>query len=230
MFKPFTILLALLTTIHCQAQTDTTFHIGNKQNKIWLPVLFTTAGIGAGLALDKPAFHFADHHQTSFFHSATNITNGFGEKTIVIPALFTVFGTSFIIKDERLKTTSWNAIKSVIATSIFTEGIKYSTGRARPFTGEDNLSFHPFSGEDIYKSMPSGHASLAFAIFTPFAETYSRWIYIVPASVAIGRVYQQKHWLSDVMIGGAMGWVSGYMFNHSKKKVVVGPGGLVIWF
>jgi membrane-associated phospholipid phosphatase len=172
----------------------------------------------------------AYRNQSSLSHDITNVTDLMGSKNLMVPALLATFGGSFLIKDDKLKSTSWNAIKSVVTTSITVEMLKVSIGRARPFVGEGNMSFHPFNGNDIYKSMPSGHSSFAFALFTPFAETYSRWIYVLPASVAIGRVWQQKHWLSDVVIGGGIGWLSGYLFTHSKKKIVVTPNGFVIWF
>ncbi len=200
------------------------------KKSIVLPVVIASACVGLGLVLDKPVHSFARDHQTTFLSSATDVTDALGEKTIMVPVLLTAFGSSFLLKDDKLKTTSWNAIKSVVMTSIVVEGLKISAGRSRPFTGEGNTSFHPFTGNDMYKSLPSGHASLAFAIVTPFAESYSRWLYVIPASVAAGRVWQQQHWLTDVMVGGGIGWLSGYLFSHSNKKVVVGPQGLVIWF
>ena len=224
------LLLALAFPLMLTAQTDSLQLTPKPRQSLWLPLAAASVSIGLGLTLDKPVHSFAINHQTSFFSQVSHVTDALAEKTIVVPALLTTFAGSYLLKDEKLKTTAWNAIKSVMVTSILTEGIKITVGRGRPFVSGNNLSFNSFNGNDAYKSFPSGHSSFAFAVFTPFAETYSRWLYLVPASVALGRVYQQKHWLTDVMVGGAMGWASGYLFTHSKKKVVVGPGGLVIWF
>jgi hypothetical protein len=228
--KETLILLVLSFPLMLKAQTDSLQLIPKSRHQAWIKVATVGAGIGAGVLLDQPVHSFTIHHQTSFFNQVSHISDALGEKTIVVPALLTTFAGSYLLKDEKLKTTAWNAIKSVLVTSVFTEGVKISAGRERPFVSGNNLSFNSFDGQDVYKSFPSGHSSFAFAVFTPFAETYSRWLYLVPASVALGRVYQQKHWLTDVMVGGAIGWASGYLFTHSKKKVVVGPGGLVIWF
>jgi membrane-associated phospholipid phosphatase len=137
----------------------------------------------------------------------------------------------FIIRDQKLQDVSMAAIKTVVVTAVLTEAIKYAAGRARPYTGEGAGSFHPFPGNrEPYKSFPSGHTSLAFAVFTPFAEGYSRWIYAIPMAVGAGRVMQDKHWVSDVAFGGGIGFLAGYFFYHTGKRVVPIPNGLVLYF
>lgn len=198
--------------------------------KVWVPVAASVATLGIGFLVEEPVNSFMIHHQNNFCDGLTNFTDNLGNPKYMGPALLATFGGSYLLKDDRLKKTSWNAIKAVMMSSVTTEALKISIGRARPFMNEGHTSFDPFNRTDNYKSMPSGHSSFAFAVFTPFAETYSRWIYVVPAAVALGRVYQEKHWLTDVMVGSSIGWISGYLFTHSKKKIVVTPGGLVIWF
>jgi len=162
----------------------------------------------------------------------TDITDIAGEKKIVIPTLLVTWGLGrYVLKNQKLQEVSEASVKSVLVTAIGTESLKLLTGRARPFMNEGPHSFHPFPGSrDEYKSLPSGHASLAFAVFTPFAEGYSRWIYTVPVSVAAGRVIQNKHWVSDVTVGSAIGFISGYLFYHHRKRVEPIPNGLVFYF
>jgi membrane-associated phospholipid phosphatase len=189
------------------------------------------AGLAAAsFIVDEQLTGFFRSSQTGFLDSAAGYTDMGGEKRIVVPALLlTYVSARFLLRDERLHTTSLNAIQSVIVTALATEGTKIISGRARPFTGEGAYTFQPFPGVDRYKSLPSGHASLAFALFTPFAETYSRWIYLVPVSVAAGRVYQDKHWVSDVLLGGGFGLVSGILFTHHPNVQII-PSGLRIYF
>ncbi len=190
------------------------------------------AGLAAAsFLIDEPLVSFFRVNQTSFFKAAAGYTDMAGEKTIVIPALILTYGTArLLFRDERLQSASLNSIQSVIVTAIATEGIKHLAGRARPFTNQGAYAFHPLPGGiDRFKSLPSGHASLAFALFTPFAETYSRWIYLVPASVAMGRVYQDKHWVSDVFAGGGIGLISGILFTYHENIQII-PNGLRIYF
>ncbi len=185
----------------------------------------------AAFLLDDASNSYFRNNQTSLLNTMSDLTDMGGEKKIVVPGLLLTYGASrLIFRDERLQSTSLKAIQSVIVTAVATEGLKYLGGRARPFNDEGPWSFNPLPGNiDRYKSLPSGHASLSFALFTPFAETYSRWIYLIPVSVAWGRVYQDKHWFSDVVVGGGIGLISGYLFTHHENIRII-PNGLIIYF
>lgn len=194
------------------------------------PALYVTGFVSMSFLLDNSVNK--SYNSGSSLRKIGRITDYAGEKTIVIPTLLLTYGMGrFVTKDERLQVVSIASIKSVVVTAVFTESIKLLAGRARPFTDEGTHSFHPFPGRhDEYKSMPSGHSSLAFAVFTPFAESYSRWIYVIPVSVAAGRVFQNKHWVSDVAVGSGIGFLTGYLFSHYRKNVEPIPNGLVIYF
>lgn len=185
----------------------------------------------ASFMLDEPVMSFVRSNQTPFLQGVANYTDMGGEKTIVVPALLLTYGTArLLLNDKRLQSAALNSVQSVIVTAIATEGMKNLAGRARPFTGEGAYSFHRLPiGIDRYKSLPSGHVSLAFALFTPFAETYSRWIYLVPVSVAMGRVYQEKHWVSDAIVGGGIGLLSGLLFTHNERIQII-PTGIRVYF
>ncbi len=82
-----------------------------------------------------------------------------------------------------------------------------------------------------YQSFPSGHSLVAWATFTPFAESYSKWIYLIPASVSFSRLYKNKHWMSDVVMGGGLGYLAGLYFHKRKnQKVIFNGQGVVIKF
>jgi len=210
--------------------TDTSFVQPFKSKLIKNSLIASTAVVLA-FTLDKPVNNWMEELAGSSGGGFADVANVLGEKTIIIPALGATWGVSYLIKDEKLKRTSWNAIKAVAVTAIATEVVKISAGRARPFTGVGPHAFHPFTKEDEYKSLPSGHTSLAFAVFTPFAETYSRWIYAAPVSVAFARVYKNKHWFSDVVLGGGIGFLSGWIFTHyPQKNIQVTSNSVIVFF
>jgi len=185
---------------------------------------------GAALLIDENVSRFMVNNQTNFWKSFCRISDMGGEKTIVIPALLITYGTSFLIENKRLQRTAEASIKSVLATAIATETLKQTFGRARPYMGLGAFHSQPFPFNNDFLAMPSGHTSLAFAIFTPFAETYTRWIYIIPVSVAFGRVYQNRHWVSDVIVGGSLGFLAGYFFSNGRRQIEVIPNGMRVWF
>ena len=68
---------------------------------------------------------------------------------------------------------------------------------------------------------------------TVYALEYSStiWVpvlsYTLAAGTAVSRLYDNKHWASDVVIGSALGFVTGrFMWKQSRKgnnKVVILP-------
>src|SRR5690554_2580942 len=194
------------------------------------------AAVAGGLTLaaflvDEPLRDFMQRNQSGFGDGFSRITDVAGEKTVVVPALLATYGTArWLVQDEELQGVALQAMQAVVTTALATEGLKHLAGRARPFREEGAFVFAPFPGsDDSFKSLPSGHASLAFALFTPFAEAYSRWLYVVPVAVAAGRVYDDKHWTSDVLLGGALGFVSAWIFVHQPNVSII-PGGLRLYF
>jgi len=157
--------------------------------------------------------------------------NRLGDKKVVLSTNAALLGTGYLIDDPGLKRTSWNAVKSILSTALITEGLKYGFGRSRPYTGAGPREFSPLPpNRHALKSLPSGHASVAFAFFTPFAEQYSRWIYLLPTATALSRVYKDKHWSSDVVLGAAIGFFTGYFFQHKDASVEVSLNKIVIRF
>lgn len=148
------------------------------------------------------------------------------------------FGTSVILgslyiggrlsEDNRLAGTSLTAAKSFVVSSLFAGIVKQLTHRHRPY--QDEIPDHsnwdgPFS--DIhYTSFPSGHSATAFSIATVFALEYRNtiWIplvaYTLASGTAVSRLYDNKHWASDVVIGSVLGYVTGrFMWNQTRKGI-----------
>ena len=72
-------------------------------------------------------------------------------------------------------------------------------------------------------SFPSGHATSVFAVATALAAFYPRltWLLYVPAgAIALGRVYLERHYASDVMAGAMIGvLVASAVVRHFPAQV-----------
>ena len=165
------------------------------------------------------------------YDGITNISNNFGETSIMLPSLAGAFSLGAITKNQRLTDTSVNSAKSFIAGASVVETLKAVTGRKRPPVAQNsNLSFEIFEGYNIgSKSFPSWHTFVASSIITPFAEEYSRWLYIIPISTGFARIYLNRHWLSDVAAGGGIGFLSGLYFHKRKKQNIIFTGNGIIF-
>jgi membrane-associated phospholipid phosphatase len=80
-----------------------------------------------------------------------------------------------------------------------------------------------FSSEHEKLSMPSGHTARAFAVASVVAHEFDRWYVEVPAyataaSVGLERVRSGDHWLSDVVVGGTLGYLIGRTVSSSLPQ------------
>lgn len=111
--------------------------------------------------------------------------------------------------------------------SIVTAAVKQATNRRRPVVVDGRSGFWK-GGE----SFPSGHSTATFAVATVFAYEYKHRpvvpivSYSVAGAVAISRVGAQRHWVSDIVVGGATGFLIGrYVYKRHHDPTL--PGGTV---
>lgn len=102
-------------------------------------------------------------------------------------------------------------------------------GRARPYVNTDNphnySAFRGFNGGTDYRSFPSGHSIAAFSAAATVTSEAKRWWpgsqwYVGPvmyggaATVAWSRMFENKHWATDVLTGAAIGTFIGLKVVH----------------
>ena len=151
-------------------------------------------------------------------------------------------GVGLIGGDKKSTETAVLASSAMLQSGILVTFLKGIFGRQRPFwaDGVDHWSgpvgfFKRFgSGQSgRYDSFPGGHSITAFSLATVLAMQYRKsvWVPIVAYSVATGvglsRVTENKHWLSDVLVGGVIGHVIGRLVvrNHRSRYDVPPPTG-----
>ena len=112
--------------------------------------------------------------------------------------------------DSRVKDAALVSLESEVFSVGAVVAVKEIFGRARPDQGKGASHFSPFSSND---SLPSGHAAVSFATAAVFADRFEQPIpliaYGLASAVALSRVYSDKHFASDVVAGGALGWIIG---------------------
>jgi membrane-associated phospholipid phosphatase len=98
-------------------------------------------------------------------------------------------------------------LQAQIMSEILVEPLKFATHRLRP------------DGSD-YQSFPSGHASVTFATATVI-ERHLGWrksilAYAIASYVAMSRIHDNRHYLSDVVFGAAVGSIAGRTVVHHE--------------
>lgn len=127
------------------------------------------------------------------------------------------------------------------ALSGLNQVCKWMAGRTRPDhrTGEPHFDFAPFQGGPLAiftrpnLAFPSGDVTLAFASAACLAAFYPRWrwaFYAVALWVAVERVGENAHHVSDVLAGMALGiaafhlaWRLGHRFARPRSVRDAGP-------
>ena len=125
--------------------------------------------------------------------------------------------------------------EAIVFAEVVTVAGKYLAGRARPSRDPDNATNFSLGrgvGDDDYQSFPSGHTSAAFAAAAAATGEIGRWWpeYRVPAGIAlytgatlvgVSRMYDNRHWASDVAVGAALGTFSGWKvvsYTHANPR------------
>jgi membrane-associated phospholipid phosphatase len=171
------------------------------------------------------------------------ITNlGDGRASIAIFGGFLAY--SYLEKDRSAFQAGKIGLESFLLSGIVVQILKHTFGRERPSAATQNggrwngsfLLLNQSSGKRgsyaKYDAFPSGHTATAFAAATTLSEIYedTPWVsyasYTIASGVAISRVTEQTHWLSDCFVGGLIGYVSTQLvlhYNHSTKPVALLP-------
>ncbi|MGH7718512.1 MAG: phosphatase PAP2 family protein [Gemmatimonadaceae bacterium] len=147
-------------------------------------------------------------------------------ENVAVPGAFIIGGGLYTAGrlggDRRMAELGLRGTEAILIGLAFTTTMKWTVGRARPSVDRDPRNFELLRGvkEDGYRSFPSGHSLIAFAAATVVVrETHQWWPesswYIAPVMyggamlVGLSRMYDNKHWASDVLMGGALGVFTG---------------------
>ena len=104
---------------------------------------------------------------------------------------------------------------AIAAPGIVAATLKQAIGRTRPFLsdGLDTWNLHPWSGFD-HASMPSGDVCNAAALAVALSLLFPRYRLAFAAFavlIATGRLVSERHYLSDVLVGAALGATGAYL-------------------
>ncbi len=121
-------------------------------------------------------------------------------------------------KDEHKRETGFLAGEAAMDAYIDSTAFKYIAGRERPYTGNDRGSF--FAGGD---SFPSSTSAVSWAAASVIAHEYpglstKLLAYGTAGAVSAARVVGQQHWVSDAVLGSALGWYMGRQIYRARSS------------
>lgn len=132
-------------------------------------------------------------------------------------------------RDDHQRETGMLAGEAAINSFAVDTAFKYSFGRERPNQGQGQGKFFQHG-----VSFPSDHSAVAWSIASVFAHEYPGpltkiLVYGAATAVSASRVGAKEHFPSDVVVGGAIGWLIGrqvYRAHHDSDLGGAGSGSL----
>jgi membrane-associated phospholipid phosphatase len=183
----------------------------------WLRVGVALAGTAAFMPFDQRITNMAlgnDHH---YYYSVAVVGGRVYGEWYTIGSMTALFaGIGIITHNDPIKKIGIELFQAGVYSELFTEVLKVCVGRARPYENDGPFNYRPFSTklDNDFESMPSGHATAAFALSTVMSRhansTFLKILAYVPAGFTLfARIYQVQHWASDEFLGAAVGFATG---------------------
>jgi hypothetical protein len=173
------------------------------------------AAVGGALAThpaDDNLQLWADEQGPSGY---TRIGRTAGDGWIQGGAALATYGAGLLSGHRTVTHIGSDLIRAQALNAVITRGMKLVAGRKRPSGGRESL--------------PSGHASASFAsaavLDSHFGPKVGIPAYAVAGFIGWTRVRDNAHWLTDVIVGGAIGAAVGHTVarGHRNRSWVVVP-------
>lgn len=197
--------------------------------------LLITTGVLSATALtyifDKDIQQSLQNGQNRNINNITNIGSLIGDPYIHLGIATLVYGGGIAADSPKWKQTGEMMGEALILADASTFIIKEAAGRGRPYATSSKGDFKPFGFKNDYDSFPSMHTSSSFALASVLAATSESYTmktayYLTATFVAFSRLYKNKHWASDVILGAALGELSGRVvtsYHASDNKITFAP-------
>lgn len=204
------------------------------------PFLFTAgvAGFAALVATDHATHEFLSPSWagpgTAFLRNEQKYSAAINPvSTIAVVGGFGAIG--LLAHSQRELDTAELLVRSIASTGVWIELLKLASGRERPrqtlefnadWTGPGRVFADDTEGNHDLASFPSGHSGGAWTVAAVLAHQYP-WHGIVPilaytgaAGMSYSRVVVDAHWLSDVVVGGLIGYgcARQVISSHERRR------------
>lgn len=192
----------------------------------------------ASTLIDEETERFFRNNRSKFLDGLSSAGDRLGRPANNVPFYIGFYGAGLITKNEWIQNTSTMVFASMAISGFVQTITKDAVGRARPDAKLGNTAFKPFGGR-AYHSFPSGHALLSISTTWVLARQLKPLplkilFYAIPTVVSWSRIYDGAHWLSDVILGNALGVAAAETVlkyfpkikknNGSTKGLTVLPG------
>jgi membrane-associated phospholipid phosphatase len=164
-------------------------------------------------------------------------------RTVATPGSYIIGGGMYLIgrvaDQDRLADLGLHGTEALVVGEVVGGIVKGVVGRQRPSVLPRNSGSYAlgrgFTHGDSFRSFPSGHSTAAFAAAAAVSSETSRWwpgtrwvigpiLYTGAAFTGVSRMYNNRHWMSDVLVGAGVGTFAGlkvvrYQHSHPGNRL-----------
>ena len=196
----------------------------------WTMFSAFAVSFGILLATDGATYTAIQHRRSATTDDISRVTTPFG-LGYAWGVAGAMLAAGLIAKEPGLRDTGRDAIEAAVFAGLMTAILKPVVGRERPDQSDGRTIFHGFTTR--YESLPSGHATIAWAVASVVAMRTDGWIvptvaYTLATMVAFDRVNDQKHFPSDVFMGAAIGMSVGRFVVGRHREQAAEPAGVQV--
>jgi membrane-associated phospholipid phosphatase len=193
------------------------------ESEDWINLSTTIGLTGLAMLVDDDVKHFSQFNKTEFLTTVFKIDDYYHTE-FMAASIVLLYGFGLIDENNEVRNLSLRLAEATVYSTIINIGVKFIGGRSRPFYTDSPFVFEPFKTNYEQTSFPSAHSTLAFAYSTVMAKEYQNFFwkfgwYSVAFLTAYARIYNNEHWLSDVIFGSAIGYFVGeFVNNHPTNQ------------
>jgi len=181
----------------------------------WLKAALVVGATSGIYLADADIRGFAQRNQSKAADKGAAVGNVLGNPLYTLPSLGLFYVYGHLYEDPKARRASLLAVESLAISGVFSFTLKLATQRPRPFTGAKSDSWNGPGLKSADSAFPSIHTQSAFSIASVIAEEYGDKPYVSPIAyglatlTGLSRIYDNKHWASDVFFGAAIGYFTG---------------------
>jgi hypothetical protein len=176
--------------------------------------------------------------ERSWLADLSRNANYVNENRLMVAGL-AAYGVGKLAGKPTVADIGFHVTEAVAVSTVLNTVVRGALGRQRPYATEplDAFAFDGWAGfsDFDYRAFPSIHASANYAAAAALtSEVRRRWpgatwyvgvtSYTLASLPTLSRLYQGRHWASDLVMGGFIGTVTGlklvqYHHSHPRNRI-----------
>jgi len=189
----------------------------------WLKVGGVTGVSALALPVDKSLRREVQDARGNSNHRLMRFGRHAGDGVPTVLMAYGFYSVGLVGGYEKLRTTGRLLFEGFFTAGATTSFLKTVTGRHRPYTDDGPFVMTPLGWKNRMRAFPSGHSTIGWVTAGVLAKQIDNTLadialYSSAAVISASRIYHDKHWLSDIIFGGFVGYTAADFVVRKERK------------